>query len=147
MTATIAATPSGTGPASSYRTLLRWRLAQIGGTVLPMVVVVQSLLAAGLIVGFGFLIPEVDVAAASYLATGTPTALLMIVGLVLLPGGVSDARADGTLHYLRTLPLPRSVPLLVELTVWSTVASPASSLPWWSPTSASASTSRSTGRC
>jgi ABC-2 type transport system permease protein len=109
---------------SSYRTLLRWRLTQIGGTVLPMVIVVQALLAAGIIVGFGFIIPDVDRPAALLLSTGTPTALLMIVGLVMVPSGIAEARADGSLVYLRAMPIPRPVLLLVELTVWPAVALP-----------------------
>lgn len=108
----------------SYVTLLRWRLTQTGGTVLPMVVVIQALLAAGIIVGFGFLNPGMDDAAALHLSTGAPTALLMIAGLVMVPSGVAEARANGSLAYLRALPVRRPLLLAAELTVWLLVAGP-----------------------
>jgi len=71
---------------STYRTLLRWQVAQIGG-LLPFVVVVQALLAGGIIIGFGFLIPDIDSATARFLSTGAPTVLLLTIGLVLVPQG------------------------------------------------------------
>lgn len=116
------------GAWSCYRTLLRWKLTQIGTTVMPMVVVVQALLAAGIIIGFGFLIPDIDAASALFLSTGAPTALLMIVGLVMVPSGVAEARADGSFTYLRAMPIPRPLLLLVELTVWLLVAVPSVAL-------------------
>lgn len=115
------------GPANAwtvYRILLRWTLLQIGGTVLPLVIVVQALLAAGVIVGFGLLIPDIDTTTARFLATGTPTVLLLIAGLVLVPSGVAQARADGTFTYQRAMPIPRPLLLATELTVWSMVAFP-----------------------
>jgi ABC-2 type transport system permease protein len=107
-----------------YRILLRWTLLQIGGTVLPLVIIVQVLLAAGVIVGFGLLIPNIDTDTARFLATGTPTVLLLIAGLVLVPSGVAQARADGTFTYQRAMPIPRPLLLATELTVWSMVAFP-----------------------
>lgn len=120
--AAVSSTRSTLG--ACYVTLLRWKLAQIGATVLPMVIVVQSLLAAGIIIGFGFLIPGIDRGSALFLSTGAPAALLMIVGLVLVPSGVADARADGSLAYLRALPVLRPLLFVVELTVWLSVALP-----------------------
>ncbi|MBV2366786.1 ABC transporter permease [Streptomonospora nanhaiensis] len=115
--------PPRPGLWTTYATLLRWTVFQIG-MALPMVVVVQVLLAAGIIVGFGFLIPGADTAAAGFLATGAPTVLLMVVGLVLVPQGVAQSRAGGTFTYLRALPVPRPLLLLADLTVWLVVALP-----------------------
>jgi ABC-2 type transport system permease protein len=115
--------PATAGHWSSYRTLLRWQLAQIGA-LLPLVVVVQALLAAGIIVGFGFLIPGIDEATARFLSTGAPTVLLLTVGLVIVPQGVSRARADGTFAYLRSLPVARPLLLAADLTVWLAVSLP-----------------------
>jgi ABC-2 type transport system permease protein len=114
-------------PASAwtvYRILLRWTLLQVGGTVLPLVIVVQGLLAAGVIVGFGLLIPDIDTTTARFLATGTPAVLLLIAGLVMVPSGVAQARANGTFAYQRAMPIPRPLLLAAELTVWSMVAFP-----------------------
>ncbi len=115
--------PLRTGLWTTYGTLLRWTVAQIGA-MLPLVVVVQALLAAGIIIGFGFLIPGLDTAAARFLSTGAPTVLLMVIGLVMVPQGVAQARTSGTFTYLRALPVPRPLLLLSELTVWLAVALP-----------------------
>lgn len=115
--------PPRTGMWLSYGTLLRWTMAQTG-TMLPFVVVVQALLAAGIIIGFGFLIPDIDTASAQFLSTGAPTVLLMVVGLVMVPQGVAQARTSGTFTYLRALPVPRPLLLLADLTVWLVVALP-----------------------
>lgn len=115
--------PPRVGLGSVYLTLLRWTLASIGG-VLPLLVVVQALLAAGVIVGFGFLIPGIDGERALFLSTGAPTVLLMTVGLAIVPQGVAQSRANGTFTYLRSLPVPRPLLLLADLTVWLLVALP-----------------------
>src|SRR5690606_2469088 len=86
--------------------------------------VIQALLAAGIIVGFGLLIPDIDVPTALFLSTGAPTVLLMTVGLVIVPQGVARARLDGTFTYLRALPVARPLLLLAELTVWLLVSVP-----------------------
>ncbi|WP_166353387.1 ABC transporter permease [Phytoactinopolyspora limicola] len=115
--------PPRIGHWTTYRTLLRWATAQVGA-MLPLVIVVQALLAAGIIVGFGLLIPDIDTPTAQFLATGAPTVLLMVVGLVIVPQGVAQARTSGTYTYLRMLPVPRPLLLLADLTVWLLVALP-----------------------
>lgn len=111
------------GPWAAYRTLLGWQLAQIGA-LLPLIVVVQALLAAGIVVGFGLLVPEIDAATALFLATGAPTVLLLTVGLAIVPQGVARARIDGTFTYMRALPVPRPLLFLADLTVWIVVCAP-----------------------
>lgn len=122
-TAIVPPTPARIGLWTSFGTLLRWQLAQIGA-MLPLVIVVQVLLAAGVIVGFGFLIPGIDTATARFLSTGAPTVLLMVMGLVMVPQGVAQARTSGTFAYLRALPVPRPLLLLTDLTVWLLIALP-----------------------
>lgn len=107
----------------SLTTLLRWQLAQVG-PLLPLVVIVQALMAAGIVVGFGFIIPDIDGPTALHLATGAPTILLLTVGLVIVPQSVGQSRVNGTFAYLRTLPVPRPLLLVTQLAVWSLVALP-----------------------
>ncbi|GLF97741.1 ABC transporter permease [Streptomyces yaizuensis] len=115
--------PPRVGAPTIYKTLLRWTMSQVGA-VLPLVLIVQALLAAGIIVGFGLLVPDIDTAAAEFLSSGAPTVLLMVVGLVLVPQGVAQSRTSGTFTYLRALPVPRPLLLLADLTVWLVVALP-----------------------
>lgn len=110
-----------------YRVLLRWKLG-IQGPTLPVVIVVQAMLAAGVVIGFSFLIPGIDspagAATALFLSTGAPTTLIMIFGLVMVPQAVAESRADGTFTYMRSLPIPRAVLLAVDLTMWLAIALP-----------------------
>ncbi|WP_324649842.1 ABC transporter permease [Georgenia sp. H159] len=108
---------------TSFVTLLRWQVAQIGA-LLPLVVVIQALLAAGIIIGFGFIIPDIDPGTALFLSTGAPTVLLLTIGLVIVPQGVARARTDGTFNYMRSLPLARPLLLAADMTVWLLIALP-----------------------
>lgn len=118
-----AAVPARTGVWTAYAGLFRWQLARIG-PMLSMVVVIQLLLSAGLIIGFGFLIPDIDGETALYLSTGIPTVLLLMVGLVLVPSVVGYSKTEGTFDYQRTLPVARPLVFLADLSVWSLVALP-----------------------
>jgi len=112
-----------TGLWAGYATLLRWTFAQTGA-MLPFVVVVQAALAAGIIIGFGLLIPGIDTASAQFLSTGAPTVILMITGLVMVATGVAQSRTSGTFTYMRALPVPRALVLVADLTVWLIVMLP-----------------------
>lgn len=103
--------------------LLRRQAAQ-AGTLFPLVIVLQTLMAAGIVIGFGFLIPGMTPETALFLSTGAPTILLFTVGLVVVPQSVARSRTDGTFEHLRTLPVPRPLLLLAELLVWAGVALP-----------------------
>ena len=106
--------PVQVSPWTSFSTLLRWSLASIGA-MLPLIVVIQAMLAAGIVIGFGFLIPDITPDTALFLASGAPTILLLTIGLVIVPQGISRARASGGLDYQRALPVPRPMLLLVDL--------------------------------
>ncbi|MGM7679103.1 ABC transporter permease [Microbacterium sp. A94] len=122
-TTSSAPAPQRTGLWVGYVALLRWTMAQTGA-MLPFVIVVQAVLAAGIIIGFGLLIPDIDTASAQFLSTGAPTVILMIVGLVMVATGVAQARTSGTFTYLRALPVPRPLVLAADLTVWLAVMLP-----------------------
>ena len=107
----------------SFRAMVRWSLASIG-PMLPLIVVIQAMLAAGIVVGFGFLIPHITGDTALFLSSGAPTILLLTIGLVIVPQGVSRARASGALDYQRALPVARPLLLLVDLVVWTLIALP-----------------------
>lgn len=108
-------------PASG--TMMRWSLASTGA-MLPLIVIIQAMLAADLIVGFGFLIPDINPGSALSLSSGTPTILLLVIGLVIVPQGVSRARASGAFDYQRALPVSRPLLLVMDLVVWALIALP-----------------------
>lgn len=100
-----------------YTLLVQWQARRISW-LLPLIVGVQTVLAVGIIVGFGFLFPEVDPETALFLATGAPTLLLLVIGLVLVPQMVSEAKNEGTYNWMRALPVPRMAFLAADATVW-----------------------------
>jgi len=117
----IAPVPASLG--AGFRALLRWSLASTGA-MLPLIVVIQALLAAGIILGFGLLIPNITAENALFLSSGAPTILLLTIGLAIVPQGVSSARASGAFDYQRALPVPRTMLLVVDLVVWTMIAIP-----------------------
>lgn len=108
---------------TGFRAMLRWSLASTGA-MLPLIVVVQAVLAAGIIIGFGFLIPDITPESALFLSSGAPTILLLTIGLVIVPQGISRAKAAGAFDYQRALPVARPLLLVVDLVVWALIALP-----------------------
>lgn len=100
-----------------YGLLVQWQARRISWLI-PLIVGVQTILAVGIIVGFGFLFPEVDAETALFLATGAPTLLLLVIGLVLVPQMVSESKNEGTYNWMRALPVPRMAFLAADATVW-----------------------------
>lgn len=100
-----------------YLLVLRWNALSIK-LFLPIIAVVQALLAVGVVVGFAFFLPSIDSSAALYLATGAPTMILISVGLVFMPQGVSEAKTKGSFGYTLTWPVPRLAMLAADATLW-----------------------------
>ena len=75
-------------------------------------------------VGYPLLFPEMDQTTMLFLATGAPAITLITMGLVALPQVVSQARLEGSLEYMRSLPVPRLAYLAADLTVWMVIVLP-----------------------
>ena len=107
----------------SYHLLMRWQLLRLKGFV-PLAMVVQALFALGIVAGYPLLFPALDRLTMLFLATGAPAITLITVGLVAVPQVVSQAKTQGSLEYIRSLPLPRMVFLLADLSVWLVIVLP-----------------------
>ncbi len=107
----------------SYTLLVRWQGLRLKSFI-PLAIVVQALFAFGIVVGYALLFPEIDELTVLFLATGAPAITLTTMGLVALPQVVAQAKLEGTLEYMRSLPLPRMVYLAADLTVWLAVVMP-----------------------
>ncbi len=107
----------------SYRLLLVWQARRLKG-FLPLAVVVQALFALGIVVGYPLLFPQIDRTTILFLATGAPAITLITMGVVAVPQLVAQAKTEGTLDYMRALPIPRLVYLFADLTVWLAVILP-----------------------
>ncbi|MFO7532754.1 MAG: ABC transporter permease [Candidatus Limnocylindrales bacterium] len=107
----------------SYSLLVRWQALRLK-SFLPLAIVVQVLFALGIVAGYPLLFPQIDELTILFLATGAPSIALITMGLVALPQVVSQAKLQGTLDYMRSLPVPRMVYLLADLTVWLLIVLP-----------------------
>lgn len=107
----------------SYGLLLRWNVLRLR-TDLPFLFVIQTLISAGVVLGFAFLIPSHDQVTALYLSTGAPTVALITVGMVIAPQMVAQQKFRGLFDYQRAMPVPRLAMLAADATVWIVVALP-----------------------
>jgi ABC-2 type transport system permease protein len=107
----------------SYWLLMRWNLLRLR-SALPLLFVVQTLLGAGVVVGFSFLVPQMDSATMLYLSTGAPTIVFITVGMVVLPQIVAQQKLTGIFDYVRAMPVPRLALLAADASVWIGVALP-----------------------
>ena len=107
----------------SYALLVRWQALRLKGFI-PLAIVVQTLFALGIVIGYPLLFPELDEMTVLFLATGAPAITLITMGLVAVPQVVAQAKTAGTLEYMRSLPVARLVYLFADLTVWMAVVLP-----------------------
>jgi ABC-2 type transport system permease protein len=94
------------------------------GDMIFFAFVLQVILAVATVFGYGLIIGQIETEAARYLATGSATVALMMIGLVLAPQMVTTAKQEGSLDWLRTLPMPRWVFFAADTLLWSAVAVP-----------------------
>jgi ABC-2 type transport system permease protein len=103
--------------------LVQWQFRRNSAS-LPLLVVIQVLLAVATVVGYGLLVGDPTPDVALYLATGAPTITLITVGLVMTPQMLVQAKTEGSLDWMRTLPVSRGLFLAADLLVWTMLALP-----------------------
>ena len=92
----------------------------------PMMIVIQTLMGAGMALLYGFFYPHVTAIRALYVTTGAPTLALIPVGFVMLPGTVAEQKLEGTFDYIWSLPAPRSAQAASTFTLFTLFALPGS---------------------
>jgi ABC-2 type transport system permease protein len=107
----------------SYRLLVTWQALR-KKAYLPLMMVVQALFSLGIVLGYPLLFPTLDKTAIYLIATGAPAISMVSIGLVALPQTVGEARVEGSLAYMRSLPVPRLAYLVADLTVWLVIVVP-----------------------
>ena len=107
----------------SYWLLIEWQALRLQ-SFLVLAIVVQVAFAFGIVVGYPLLFPQIDDMTVLFLATGAPAITLITMGLVALPQVVAQSRMEGSLDYMRSLPVPRMVFLMADLTVMLAIVLP-----------------------
>ncbi len=85
---------------------------------------VQFMTTAGFVIGISFFFPEMNPAIAKYLITGSPTLILMMMGLVVVPQMVAAGRLEGTYDFMLSLPVPRMALLFSDATIFFFITLP-----------------------
>ncbi|HKS92700.1 MAG TPA: hypothetical protein VJQ83_12280, partial [Tepidiformaceae bacterium] len=88
------------------------------------VMMLQMSFSLGLVLGMGYLIPDISKTTATYLTIGAATQSFVTVGLVMLPNFLSEAKEDGRLEYYLTLPIGREAYVFSMLGVVAILAIP-----------------------
>lgn len=107
----------------SFALMVSWELRTLR-IYLPLALVVQLLLGGGMVVGYGYLLGEVDSATALYLATGLGVISMITIGLVLAPQLIAQQKQAGIFDYMFSLPVPRTTTIAAGLVVNSLIALP-----------------------
>lgn len=110
-------------PLRSYRLLVTWQALR-KKNYLPLMMAVQTLFSLGIVLGYPLLFPTLDKSSIYLIATGAPAISMISVGLVGLPQTVGQERTEGSLAYMRSLPVPRLAYLMADLTVWLGIVIP-----------------------
>jgi ABC-2 type transport system permease protein len=108
---------------ASYLVLVRMHLQSFRPEI-PVVVAVQIAFAVGFVLGFGYLIPDIDNTTALFITGGAATQNLVMVGCVMLPQFLAMGRQEGRLDYFLSLPISREAYLLANVTVAACFALP-----------------------
>lgn len=107
----------------SYGLMLKWQ-ALSNKPMLPIYTAIEAMIAVGFVIGLSFFFPNITPITAKFLSTGTPTLVLLTVGLVMVPQVVAMARKEGTFDYMWSLPVPRMVYLAADATIWILLSLP-----------------------
>lgn len=94
----------------------------------PMMVVIQTMMGAGMALLYGFLYPHLTTTRALYIATGAPTLALIPLGFAMLPGSIGTQKDEGTFDYVWTLPTPRSAQAASTFLLYTVLALPGTAL-------------------
>jgi len=107
----------------SYRLLVTWQALR-KKNYLPLMLAVQTLFTLGIVLGYPLLFPTLDRTSVYLIATGAPAISMLSVGLVALPQTIGEQKTEGSLAYMRSLPVPRLAYLAADLTVWLAIVIP-----------------------
>lgn len=112
---------------ASFRAMLRFEYGAVRQWAL-MLVVVQTMMGAGMALMYGFFYPHITPSRAIYIATGAPALALIPLGFVMLPGSVGLEKLQGTFDYIWSLPSPRSAQAAAKFLLYSVLALPGTTL-------------------
>lgn len=112
---------------ASLRSMMRYDYGRMR-RVAPMMIVIQTMMGAGMALLYGFLYPHITPQRALYITTGAPTLALIPLGFAMLPGSIGTEKDEGSFEYVWTLPAPRSAQATSIFLLYTLLALPGSAL-------------------
>lgn len=106
-----------------YKQTLKMQFYRSAGFY-TVIAIMQIIISLGIAIGFTYLFSDPEQQSLLYLATGAPTIVLLMTGLVLLPVHITNNRSEGYDEFLRTLPVNRAAILLADTTIWLLITLP-----------------------
>ena len=91
---------------------------------LVFIALLQILMSLGVLCGFTYFFDSPDSKSILYLATGAPTLILILTGLVILPQQIGIAKSEGYVEFMRTWPVKRSLILCADSVTWLIITVP-----------------------
>ena len=107
-----------------YKDLVSLQMRSMRGDNV-FIALIHVALTLGLVLGMGYLIPNITESTALFLVTGTATQAFVTTGLVMLPQMLAQSKEDGRLEYFLTLPISREAYLLSLITMVAVTSLPA----------------------
>lgn len=86
--------------------------------------IIQIMVSLGIVIGFTYLFENPDDNAILFLATGAPTLIMIITGLVILPQQIANAKTEGYIEFIRTWPVNRALVLAADTLTWLIITIP-----------------------
>lgn len=99
----------------SYGLMCKWTFLS-SRPWLTLNLAVQLGISVAFIYGMGYFYGNITAAQAKFLTTGSPTIVLLTVGLVIVPQIVASMRSEGTFDYIWSLPVPRMAHIAADAT-------------------------------
>lgn len=86
--------------------------------------IIQALIALGVAVGYSYLFSEPNSNDLLYLATGSPTIVLIMTALVTVPMQNANLKTEGYIDYIKSLSVSRKMFLFVDVGIWLAITVP-----------------------
>ncbi len=110
--------------------MLRFEMLNLR-TFLPIALLIQTLMGAGMAVMYGFYLGDLSAPARAFLVSGIPVLALFPIGFVGVPAVIADSKFEETYDYLWSLPVPRLASAAASFTIFTSIGIPGAVLAVW----------------
>ncbi|MEJ6952289.1 ABC transporter permease [Natronospora cellulosivora (SeqCode)] len=108
---------------SNFKNVFEMQFRRSSGYIV-FFALIQIMMSLGILIGFTYFMPENDPYSILFLATGAPTLILIMTGLVILPQQIGTGKAEGYHEFSRSWPVNRAIILLADTTLWIAITIP-----------------------